>query len=183
MLLTVIHPIAVIPVIVIDVIDHRCGIGSFFGIKSNRVGFYQDIILLRFDLKFIKLALADTGNKNIPHAAGRMLAHYIDAAVPVVEISDHADTFGIGSPDGKTDAFDPVHFGGMGTKFFIHLKMISLREKIDIHIAEERRKTIRVFRFINASHIIFNSEFVSEIFSCAEVNLVESTIIQTGHKP
>ena len=51
------------------------------------------------DLEFVVRAFADAGQENLPDAAAEQLAHRIAAAVPAVEIADHADALRIRRPD------------------------------------------------------------------------------------
>ena len=132
---TIVHPVLIFPVIVVQIINYRCGFGADFAPEGQRVRFDQNVIFLSFDFIFINFAFINSGNKNIPHAAGRMLAHHINAAVPVIEISDNGNTFGIRRPNGKTDTAHAVHFLHMRAEFFIHVKVIAFSEKVDVNIA------------------------------------------------
>ena len=120
------HPFLVVPAVMVQVIDDRRVMRTFFGIKADRVGFGENIVLLRFDFVFVNFALAQTGDENVPHAAGRIFAHDAGAAVPVVEIADHRNAFGVRRPDGEADAFDAVLFANVSAQFPVHFQMAAL---------------------------------------------------------
>ena len=56
------------------------------------------------DLVLVDLALAKIGNEDLPDAGGAAIAHGVTAAVPVIEIADHADALRVRGPDGEVDA-------------------------------------------------------------------------------
>ncbi len=155
----------------------------FFGIKADRIRLDQNIIFLSFDFVFVNFAFAEAGNKNVPHPAGRIFAHHAGAAVPVIKVSDHRNPFGVGCPDGKADAFYTVLFTNVGAELFIHLKVVSFAQQVDVNIAQRRLKTIGVFRFINFAAVIFDFETIRKIFSDAEIDLKETALIKTIHHP
>ena len=64
-------------------------------------------------LVFVDLALAEIGNEELPDAGGAPVAHRVPAAVPVIEVADHADPLRVRCPDREMDALEPaVHLGG-----------------------------------------------------------------------
>ena len=182
-LLAVVHPVFVFPMIIFDVVNDRCRIRPFFGIKSNRIRLNQYVVLLGFDFVFVKFALPDAGNENIPDAAGRMFAHNVDTSVPIVEAADDGNTLGIRRPDGKTYAGHAVHRHRMRTEFFIHVKMGAFGKEIGVDVADIRLKTIGIFGHIGIAQVVFDFETIGEIFPDAEVNLIEAAIIKFGHHP
>ena len=62
------------------------------------------------DLVLVERSFAQPRHEQLPKTAGNVLPHGMPAAVPVVEIADHAHTGGVGGPDGEihpVDAVDP----------------------------------------------------------------------------
>ena len=56
------------------------------------------------DLELVDLALAEIGNEELPDAGGAPVSHRMAAAVPVIEVADHAHALGVRRPDGEMDA-------------------------------------------------------------------------------
>ena len=136
----ILHPLPVIPLVVVEVINDRRRLRAYFGIKCHRVAFRQNIAFLRFNFILIEFALADIRNKDIPYAAVIMFAHNVDAAVPVVKCTDNRYPFRVRRPNRKADAFHPVDFHQVCTQFFIKIQMVAFRKQILVYIAQNRRE-------------------------------------------
>ena len=80
-------------------------------VESERVALQADLPVASLDLEFVMCALLDSRKENFPDATAEQLAHGVHAAVPVVEITDHADALRVGCPDAEDRAFHAVHFG------------------------------------------------------------------------
>jgi hypothetical protein len=65
-------------------------------------------------------------------------------AIPLIEISNHADTFSGGCPDGKQGAFNPVNLMGMGTQQPIGMLESAFIEEVQVKITELGAKAIGV---------------------------------------
>ena len=76
-----------------------------------------------------------------------MFAHYINASVPVIKITNNGNTFCIWCPYRKTYTFDSIHLGNMRSELFIHFKVITFGQKININISQYGRKTIYYIGF------------------------------------
>ena len=136
----ILHPLPVIPLVVVEVINDRRRLRAYFGIKCHRVAFRQNIAFLRFNFILIEFALADIRNKDIPYAAVVMFAHNVDAAVPVVKCTNNRYPFRVRRPNRKADAFHPVDFHQVCTQFFIKVQMVAFRKQILVYIAQNRRE-------------------------------------------
>jgi hypothetical protein len=58
--------------------------------------------------------------------------------IPVIEITDYANTFGIGCPNRKAYPLLAFVFHDMTAHFFIQAKMFTALKERDIEIGEER---------------------------------------------
>ena len=60
----------------------------------------------------------------------------MQAAIPVVEVSDHGNASRVGSPDGEMHAIGTVMVHGMGTEFVIEAEVVAFADVVVIHGAE-----------------------------------------------
>ena len=68
----------------------------------------------------------------------------MDAAVPMVEVTDHGHTLGIGRPDGKVGAGHAAELHHMCAKLLVHFVMRAFIEEINVHLAEHGTEGISV---------------------------------------
>ena len=103
----VVHPCLVVP-FVVRFDDDGAGrrrnlVGAF-----HRVGLHLPLVVRVEQLVLVDLARLDAGDEDLPDARGTELAHGVAAAVPGVEVADHADRVRVGRPDGERGAHDLV---------------------------------------------------------------------------
>ena len=77
-------------------------------------------------------------DENFPNAAPDQFPHWMNPAIPEIEIADHADAPGIGGPDRKIDAALAADLAQVRTEFVVKALVISLCKKMQIHLAHER---------------------------------------------
>jgi hypothetical protein len=109
----------------------------------------------RLDLVFVARARLDAGHEDLPDAAFVSPPHGVAAPVPAVEIADHADRARIRRPDRECHApglCDALH---MGAESMPSLQVVAFGEKMDVEVAEDRRKRIgivEIVRLVAPSH-------------------------------
>ena len=102
------------------------------------------VAVLAANLEFVMRSFVHAGEENFPNARGNELAHRVGAAVPVVEVPDHAHTLGGGRPHREMHAGHLVDHLHMGAEFFVDVVVRAFVEKIDIHLAEHRTERVGV---------------------------------------
>ena len=143
----ILHPALVRPGESPEVVDDRGGLLSVLAIESERVALQADLPVVSLDLKFVVAAFFDSGDKNFPDTAAKQFAHGLDAAVPVVEITDYADALRVGGPDAEDRALHAIDFGEMRSEFLVKIPVVSLGMQVDVRIAKDAAEGIRVTRF------------------------------------
>ena len=97
------------------------------------------------ELEFVVRAFADAGQENFPDAAAEQLAHRMHAAVPAVEIADHADALRIRRPDVEASCrCTPSISVEMRAEFVVELPVLALGEEMQIERPEDRAERIRI---------------------------------------
>ena len=105
-----IEPGLVMPAVIRGSGDDRCSTGAHF--KSPRIGVRLQTDFARLavaDFVFVEGAWLQVRQKQLPDAAAAAHPHGMAPPVPVIEIADDADAFGIRCPDREADARDTVH--------------------------------------------------------------------------
>ncbi|KJU87728.1 hypothetical protein MBAV_000079 [Candidatus Magnetobacterium bavaricum] len=90
------------PLVLVDVVDDRCALGSDLCEESIRVCLDPLVIAVSpLDLELVYIALFQAWHKYLPYAKGAAQAHLMPSAVPVIEVADHADPQCVWCPYGK----------------------------------------------------------------------------------
>ncbi len=85
------EPFLVVPGELGDVPDDRGGLGPQLGGEAVGVGLLDEVaVVAALDLVLVDLALAEIGDEDLPDPGGAAIAHGVPAAVPVIEVADHA---------------------------------------------------------------------------------------------
>ena len=116
-------------------------------VESERVALQADLPVVSLDLEFVMCALFNSRKENFPNATAEQLAHGVHAAVPVVEITDHADALRVGGPDAEDRAFHAVHFGEMRAESLVEIPVVALGMQVDVRLPKNTTEGIWVTRF------------------------------------
>ena len=128
--------------------DDGCGVRRDFVLTLHRVGLHLPHVVGIEDLELVVLACAKTGNEDFPHAGGTELAHGVAAAVPGVEVADHAHGVGVWRPYGECGAHHLFAGRAIGTAHrvviaqhvcaegFPELFVATFAEQVGVHFAE-----------------------------------------------
>ncbi len=98
------------------------------------------------DFKLVA-AICDTGDEQLPDPLVGMLAHGVAAAVPVIEIANHADPARIGRPDGKQRTLDLIDAVPARTQHTLCIAMMALMECIHLLLLQLRPETVGIKNF------------------------------------
>src|ERR1700730_9860167 len=121
---------------------------SQFGAESIRIGFQrQHLACWADDLVLIDRTFLQSGNEKLPDTRGAPRPHHVYAAVPMIEIADHTDAFGAGSPHRKIYAANLLDGLHMSAKLFIRVVMAAFAHEIQVKFAEKIWERIRVIHF------------------------------------
>ena len=85
-----------------------------------------------------------SGDEQLPHAAGAVHGHRMHAAVPAVEVADHADALGIGRPDREARPGDAAALLDVAAQRAPGLAQAPLVEQIQIMPAQHRRERVGI---------------------------------------
>jgi hypothetical protein len=112
--------------------------GIRIGLQRQQVAFAADDFVL----------VAGTGRnarqEDFPHAAFAAQTHGMAAAVPLVEVTHHADTLGVGRPYGEAAAGYAVAFSRRGAECFEGPQMRAFGEQPRVHFAEHLAEAVRI---------------------------------------
>ena len=151
----VVHPCLVVP-FVVRFDDDGAGrrrnlVGAF-----HRVGLHLPLVVRVEQLVLVDLARLDAGDEDLPDARGTELAHGVAAAVPGVEVADHADRVRVGRPDGERGAHDLVAGSTVGAAHRVVVAanaraqglpqafVAAFPEQVGVHVADGGQVTVRV---------------------------------------
>ena len=158
-----IHPVVVVPGELGDVPDDRGGLGPDLGREAVGVGLLDEVAVdPALDLELVDLALDQAGEEDLPEAALSNSASGVGAAVPAVEVADHADPEGVGRPDGEVDPPDPLVGPDVGAELLVALVMRPLAEQMEVVIREDRAEPIRVFEVPRVAVVPLDLDSVGE---------------------
>src|SRR5690242_44772 len=87
--LALFDPGLVLPLMPIGTADHRRGVRRTLGSEGVGISLQQrEVAAVRLDLVFVAVALAESGNEQLPDAGAGMEPHRMPPAVPVIEVAD-----------------------------------------------------------------------------------------------
>src|SRR5690606_29479788 len=84
----------------------------------------------------VKGSLADAGQKAFPYTAFADGAQRMNAARPVVEVSDDRDALGIGSPHGEPRSVDSTALRQMSTELLVGAKVRPLGPQMNVEVSQ-----------------------------------------------
>src|SRR6185437_17094352 len=85
------------------------------GREGIRVCLELDAAVARLDFVFVERPRRHVGKEYIPESGSRMKLHRVTAAIPVVEVADHAHAPRVRRPYDKGGTLDTVHHGRVCT--------------------------------------------------------------------
>ena len=127
-------------------IDHdRRGRGPLLGRERHRVGFQrQQLPVAADDLVFVFVAGARRRDEDFPVAVAAH-PHGVAAAVPEIEVADHADAPRVRREHHEGDAVDALMPHRMRAELVVELQMRAFAEQMQVHVGQDRREAVGVF--------------------------------------
>src|SRR4030066_316330 len=105
----------------------------------------------------------------------------MSSSIPVIEVSDDADTFCIGCPYGKVNTLYSVYGHNVRTELFIVFVMPPFTYKVEVKVRKHRQKAIGVIKFRRLSFMRFNLERIKEDTFFVDYCLEETGIMDFFH--
>ena len=75
---------------------------------------------------------------------GAAVPHRVAAAVPVVEVADHAHPLGVGRPDGEVDAPEPLVRAEVCPQSLVVAEVRPLAQQVEVEVGEHRPEAVGV---------------------------------------
>ena len=96
------------------------------------------------NLILVERSFAQARHEQFPETAGDVLPHGMAAAVPVVEIADHADARGVGGPDGEVHAVDAVDLPQLRPQPVVALPVPAFVQQVEVVVGQQVRKGVGI---------------------------------------
>src|SRR3954470_19958797 len=89
-------------------------------------------------------ALPHSGQEQFPDAAGDKLPHWINPAIPAIEITDDTHALRVRCPDREVNTFVATNRPQMRAELLVETMIVSLREQMQIELAHDQAVAIRI---------------------------------------
>ena len=130
------HPVAVLPRVTGDIANDRGGLRRQLEGEAVGVALLQQVAGRGPNLEFVLLAVLQIRNEQFPHAREREVPHRVQAAVPRVEVADHAHPLGAWRPDGEVHAGGRADLPPVRTQDLEGAMMRALAEQVQVELGE-----------------------------------------------
>src|SRR5206468_851458 len=131
-----IHPLAVAPLVLLRVPNHR---GRFRrSLAIERVGVGLELLKpgkAGADVVLVRGPLADAGDEDFPNAAAA-LPHGMAADVPLIEIAGDGDVLGVRRPNGEAHTGETVRLADVRAESAVCLVERAFGVKIEVGVRE-----------------------------------------------
>ncbi len=138
----------------------------------------------RADLVLVACTCGHSRKEDLPDALRVPLPHRVHAAVPVVEVANHADTLGVGGPHGEAGAGDTVDAHRVRSKASVQLEVPALAEQVQVEFPEQQREGVGVGRLRHSAGITArHTQAIGKRFGdTVEDRLEQSVGVQFTHR-
>jgi hypothetical protein len=138
------QPGLVAPAVAIEVGHDGRRLRTQLHTKSEGIGFQQQIVSVSADLVLVGGALADAGHEQLPHARAATRLHGVLAAIPQIEVADHADAFRIRRPHREVHAVNALAHTQLRAELVIDAVVAAFAEQVQVEVRELVREEIGV---------------------------------------
>ena len=128
-------------------------------------------------MEFIQVAFLQPGDKDFPDTGFPKQAHRVPAAIPKVEITDNAHTFGIGRPNRERRTLYAAMCDEPPAHFLVNFVMRARTEKVTVILRNRRLEGIRVVALPAMSRTIGIFQHVTEPFFPVLNDCLKETIL------
>ena len=131
------QPRAVLPDMACRRSDAGGGVRSQLEFSGIGVGLDQHLAAVAVtDFEFVQAAGRKPGNEDFPHSRASQATHGVDAAVPAVEVADHADSLCVGRPYREAHARNAEAFHRLRAQHAVALIEPAFAEKKEVVLAD-----------------------------------------------
>ena len=134
------HPVGVVPLVFVDIPDHRGRFRRHLAVEGVRIGL--ELLVggeARAHVVLVRGALAQPGDEDLPDAAIAP-AHGMAAGVPLVELAGHRDALGVGRPDGEAHALHAIDLGEVRAQRAIGFVVRAFGVQVQLEFGDQRPK-------------------------------------------
>ena len=156
------HPLGVLPLIAVEVVDHRGG-ARLIGLEGEGEGVglqREGLARARDDLVLVAGALGHTRHEELPDAVAGVQAHGMAAAIPAVPVADHAHPLGVRRPHGEDDAVDLLQARRVRAELVVDAVVGALAEQMKIVAGQRRGEPVGVLDLPDVAAVIDHPEAV-----------------------
>ena len=93
------------------------------------------------DLVLVDLALAEVGDEDLPDPGRAAVPHRVPAAVPVVEVADHADPLAFGAQTAKWTPRKPSMLAEVGAQPLEVPVVRSFAQQVQVEVGQHRARS------------------------------------------
>ena len=169
------EPIFIRPNEFVDVPDDGCVLGRRLEEETERISAQTDISMQIPHFVFVMRALTDAWDKYLPHTGRSQRAHLVEAAIPGIEIANHADALGIRRPDGEAGARDAVDGAQLRSEFVVNTAFVAFAKQVQVGFAQCRQEGIGITGAAYVSAVIGDHQVIGVnaigLFNCALKNI------------
>ena len=146
-----------------DVPDDRGRLGPQLGGEAVGVGLLDEIAVVpALDLVLVDFALAEVGDEDLPDPRRAAVAHRVPAAVPVIEVADHADSLRIRGPDGEVDAAKPSMRPDVGTQPLVIAIVRPFAQQVQVEIGQHRPERVGIDKLPRMPLVVLDPQPIRE---------------------
>src|SRR5579875_3559056 len=129
---TLLHPLVILPDMMVNVRHNTGSVWTQLAGKSIRIGFINGIVVIvRIDSKFIQRAFPYIGHKTLPDPQVIMPPmHGSRATIPVIKVSNHRNSPCVRCPYGKMYPFHSINRAYMRSHLLINAIVLALPKKV-----------------------------------------------------
>jgi hypothetical protein len=122
-------------------------------------------------------SLFDAGQEQFPHAAADEFAHWIDPAIPTVEVPNHTDALRVRCPYCEINASSIADGAHMRAELVVNPPMLSFGEEMQIDFAHDWPVLIGIACQDGRSVPSSNSDLVWDIPRCVPDSRAKETVL------
>src|SRR5690606_26277340 len=113
------------------------------------------------DLVLIERARVEPRHEELPDAGPAAHGERVAAAVPAVELADHADPLGVRRPDGEPHAANAVAFVEMCAERAVRALVEAASEPLELGPVDQRRKAVRVVVLADLAAVVTPADAIT----------------------
>ena len=109
-----------------------------------RIGLEVRRALARTNFILVARAGLETRDEQFPDSRPAHRTHHVDAAVPCIEVADHAEAARVGRPDRERHARDAAQLARMRAEHLVGPLVLELAEQVEVEVADRWQEAVRI---------------------------------------